>query len=155
MSVSVSILSLVEAGAEKLIPAAVHQHAAACQEAGEDAAPLWVFADLLREMGEDALEEAVRYMAKRGRRPRTRFRSSRDGPNGKSGNLWEWSLPVFGNKDPWMLPDHLCGMESRRSDHVAGDGPTWLSVVAWLAGRIAYVRSDLDTTQEPAMKEDA
>jgi hypothetical protein len=67
MSVSVSILSLVEAGAEKLIPAAVHQHAAACQEAGEDAAPLWVFADLLREMGEDALEEAVRYMAKRGR----------------------------------------------------------------------------------------
>jgi hypothetical protein len=132
MSVSVSILSLVGAGAEALIPADVIAHVDACKAAPDDRAPLLVFADRLADDGEDALEYAVRWLAKSGKYP--------GGDDERPGKFLFAGLGT-GFEESSRLPEYV--LENDRRTMIRG---TWLHCVAQVALRLAMLKDQLDVS---------
>jgi hypothetical protein len=132
MSVSVSILSLVEAGAEKLVPAEVQALVRGCVDGHDDRAPLLALADRLAEEGDDKLEYAARWMAKHGKRP--------GGDESKPGRFL-FAPMCTGLELSARLPEYVLENNSRWM--IQG---TWLNCVAQVALRLDLLRDQLDVS---------
>lgn len=139
MPASVSMLALIEAGAEKLLPKDFHAFLTiVLEKTGADSAPKLALADWLDEQDEAELALGFRYMGRRGRHPNEIYVNSK--------TQWEW----VGGSDtldaPQDLPGHITGNKGygrvswRRSD-------TFLGAVVVLAKRLQEILTDMDLTK--------
>ena len=135
MPVSVSVLSLVNAGAEQLVPDDIRALVRACQDAPEDDAPKLVLADRLQEGGDDGLAFALRWMVGAGRWPE-RIRE------GKKDVFWRW---FWMDLDQW--PRLRAGSDDRHHlpwflTTAVETFTSWWRAVAFVADRWAYLDAE-------------
>jgi hypothetical protein len=140
VNVTVSILALVDAGAERLIPADVQAHVQACVDAPEDDAPMLAFADRLADYGEEKLEYAVRWLVKWKKRPGLE--------DDRVAGRYLFAAMGTGSDLSCRLPEYVI---ERQHIMILG---TWLHCLAQVALRLDMLRDHLDVSAVQTAKAD-
>lgn len=132
--VSVTILQLIKAHAEQLLPGDVPAFVAAILETPDDAAPKGVFADWLDERGDDQLACAFRWMAWKKRHP-SNWKDAYT-----EAQIWEWTSGP--DHKPNALPNYIVGSNATISASWFR-GKTFLESVAHLSDRLEFLKEEL------------